>query len=394
MFGLLYFLFSIVFFPRFDVHVASKGKMVPFCGYYLPVQYTEGLSVSHNHTRTDASLFDVSHMGQVRILGEQRVAFFETLCVTDIAGLRPNFAKLTVLTNEEGGVKDDCMVTVRDNHLFVVLNAGCKDKDMAHILEHAAKWNASHPSQDPIRMEYLTDRSLLALQGPKAASVLATLLPESFDFVHFGFMNVADSTIQDMPVSITRCGYTGEDGFEISCEDAHVEKLWSLLTSHENVLPAGLGVRDSLRLEAGLCLYGHELNENVSPIEAGLGWTISPRRKREGGFIGSDIILSQLANGSVRKLVGLEVKSGPPAREGALVLDQDGNDIGIVTSGGPAPSLKMKKIALAYVKSDVSSVGTQIQVSTRGKAAPAEIVSLPFVPAQYYRAPKKEAAKQ
>lgn len=370
--------------------------MVPFCGYMLPVQYSEGLSISHNHTRTAASLFDVSHMGQIRIYGEDRVAFMESLCVADIAGLRQGLAKLTVLTNEQGGVKDDCMITVRDRHLFMVLNAGCKDKDMAHILSHAEQWNNTRRSQDPIRMEYLSDLSLVALQGPKAASVLSTLLPESFDMIHFGFMNVAESVIDGIPVSITRCGYTGEDGFEISCSNKDAEKLWSLITAHEDVLPAGLGVRDSLRLEAGLCLYGHELNEDVTPVEANLSWTISPRRKREGGFLGADVVLSQLANGPERKLVGIEVKAGAPAREGAIVLDQSGNEIGTVTSGGPAPSLKMKKIALAYVKSDFAVNGTEIQVSTRGKAAPAEISPLPFVPTHYYRAPKKEtvAAQQ
>ncbi len=371
----------------YDVHVNSNGKMVPFCGYALPVQYAEGLGVSHNHCRTKASLFDVSHMGQVKITGDSRVAFLESLCVMDIAAAKPNLSKLTVLTNEKGGVIDDCMVTPREDHIFVVLNAGCKDKDMAHIRKQMDAWNAKHPSANPVKMEYLDKRSLVAIQGPTAAAALAPLAP-SLDLSKFAFMSSVPAKVAGIDCIVTRCGYTGEDGFEIGCENADAVALWNALIKQEGVQAAGLGVRDSLRLEAGLCLYGHELEEDITPVEAGLSWTISPRRKKEGGFLGADVVLSQLANGVSRKLVGLEIKGGAPARTGALVLDKDGQQIGSVTSGGPAPSLNMKKIAMAYVATPHANVGSEVQVSVRGKASPAETVKLPFVPNKYFRLPK------
>jgi len=372
----------------YDVHVNSNGKMVPFCGYALPVQYADTLSVSHNHCRTKASLFDVSHMGQVRITGEHRIALMEKLCVMDLLGAKPSLAKLSVLTNEKGGVIDDCMITPDEKGINIVLNAGCKDKDMAHIRKHIEQFNAEHPSSDPVRLDYFEDRSLVALQGPKAAATLQSLLPADFDLTKFAFMSSRPTVIKGIPVVVTRCGYTGEDGFEIGCDNRDAVALWDILVNQPDVAPAGLGVRDSLRLEAGLCLYGHELEEDISPVEAGLSWVISPRRKREGGFLGADVILSQLQHGVSRRLVGLEVKEGAPARHGAPVLDQDGNQIGTVTSGGPAPSLNMKKIAMAYVATPHAAVGSQVKVSVRGKQGAAEVVKLPFVQTNYYRVPK------
>jgi aminomethyltransferase len=375
----------------YDTHVQAGGKMVPFCGYSLPVQYTDGLNQSHAQVRTSAGLFDVSHMGQVTISGEHRESFMETLCVTDITGTKHGMAKLSVLTNEQGGVIDDCMITRKQDSLFVVLNAGCKEKDIAHIRSHIDKFNASHPSATPVALTEHTDRSLIAIQGPKAADVIQRLVP-NIDLSQVAFMNTFTATIEGIAVGVTRCGYTGEDGFEISCADADAPKLWNVLAGFPEVLPAGLGVRDSLRLEAGLCLYGHELDEDISPIEAGLTWVISPRRRKEGGFLGAAHILPQLTAGVERKLVGLEVKAGAPARQGSLVLDKDGNQIGTVTSGGPSPSLNMKKIAIAMVKTPFTAVGTEIQVSTRGKATAAEVIKMPFITANYYRVPKPAAA--
>lgn len=326
-------------------------------------------------------------MGQVKITGADRIAFMETLCVTDIAGLKENLAKLSVLTNEQGGVYDDCMITKKPDHIFIVLNAGCKDKDMEHIQKQMDVYNAAHPSADPVQLHYLEDRSLVAIQGPQAVTVMQRLLPET-DFVHLPFMATFEATIAGIPVVVTRCGYTGEDGFEVGCANEHATALWDALASHPEVKPAGLGVRDSLRLEAGLCLYGHELDETTSPVEAGLSWTISPRRKREGGFLGADVILGQLKDGVTRKLMGVEVLGGAPARQGALILDSEGNQIGNVTSGGPAPSLGMKKVAIAYVKPEFAEAGKDIQVSVRGKSSPGKITKLPFVETHYYRVPK------
>ena len=371
----------------FDAHVKANGKMVPFCGYALPVQYADALSASHNHVRTAAGLFDVSHMGQVKITGEHRVAFLETLCVTDIVGVKENLAKLSVLTNEKGGVYDDCMITKKADHIFMVLNAGCKDKDMAHIQAEMEKYNKTHPSADPLKLHYLEDRALVAIQGPKAATVVSRLVP-NVDFLYVPFMATLDAKINGIDVAITRCGYTGEDGFEIGCANADATALWEILTAQPEVLPSGLGVRDSLRLEAGLCLYGHELDETTTPVEASLAWTISPRRKREGGFLGADVILQQLKDGPKRKLSGVEILGGAPARQGAQLLDKDGKEIGVVTSGGPAPSLNMKKIAIAYIQTPFAEPETEIQVNVRGKVSPAKVVKLPFVETHYHRVPK------
>jgi aminomethyltransferase len=379
----------------YDDHVAAGGKIVPFCGYALPVQYSDQqLSQSHHHVRTKAGLFDVSHMGQVTFTGAKRVQFIEKLIVADVDGLKPNLAKLTMLTNDKGGVIDDCMITKRENDLYMVLNAGCKDKDMAHIKKNLAVFNAEN-SEDPVVMTYHDNRSLVALQGPQAVKVMQNLLPE-VDFVQFPFMGSMSTVLKktknnkQINIHMTRCGYTGEDGFEIGCADSDASELWATLLDNDVVKPAGLGVRDSLRLEAGLCLYGHELNEDVSPIEAGLAWAISPKRKREGGFIGSDIILPQLTAGVSKKLMGIDIKAGAPARQGSTLHNKDGVQVGEVTSGGPAPSLNMAKIAIAFVNTDYAAPGTELQVNVRGKMSPAEVRPMPFVPTNYYRIPKAQ----
>eukprot|EP00461_Guttulinopsis_vulgaris_P000124 UN00124 len=372
----------------YDKHVEAGGKMVDFCGYLLPVQYNkQGLPASHAWVRNEAGLFDVSHMGQVTFKGKKRVEFIEKLIVADVQGLKPMLAKLTMLTNENGGVIDDCMITKRENDLYMVLNAGCKDKDMAHIKQHLEKFNAENAAEDAVEMTYHDDRSLVALQGPKAVKVMQKLLPD-FDFVHFPFMGAAEVDIQGVKAFMTRCGYTGEDGFEIGTSNEDIGKLWDLLMADEAVEPAGLGVRDSLRLEAGLCLYGHELNETITPVEAGLTWAISPRRKREGGFLGADKILPQLTTGVTKKMMGVEILAGAPARQGATLHDAEGKQVGEITSGGPAPSLNMKKIGIAYIDTALAVPDQELQVNVRGKMSPAKVQALPFVQTNYYRAPK------
>ena len=320
-------------------------------------------------------------------IGSKRVKFIESLIIADVEGLKPNLAKLTMLTNEQGGVIDDCMITKREQDLYMVLNAGCKDKDMAHIKTHLKTFNEANPDPEPVTMDYHDKRSLVALQGPKAAAVMKKLLPD-LDFVNMAFMSSTQTNLNGMDIHMTRCGYTGEDGFEIGCDDKDAVKLWQTLLGDADVHPAGLGVRDSLRLEAGLCLYGHELNESISPVEAGLSWAISPRRKKEGGFLGADKILPQLTAGVPKKMMGVEVLAGAPARQGATLHDAEGKQIGEVTSGGPAPSLEMKKIGIAYIDSAFAEAGKSIQVNVRGKMSPAVVQALPFVKTNYYRVPK------
>lgn len=372
----------------YDAHVKAGGKMVEFCGYMLPVQYSnQGLPQSHAWVRTEAGLFDVSHMGQVTFKGKKRVEFIEKLIVADVQGLKPNLAKLTMLTNDKGGVIDDCMITKREDDLYMVLNAGCKDKDMAHIKKHLAQFNAENSAEDAVEMTYHDKRSLIALQGPKAAAVMKKLLPD-FDFVNFPFMGATHVNIKGINAFMTRCGYTGEDGFEIGTEDADINQLWDLLLADDAVEPAGLGVRDSLRLEAGLCLYGHELNEETTPVEAGLAWAISPRRKREGGFLGAEFVLPQLTAGVSKKMMGVEILAGPPARQGATLHDAEGKQVGEITSGGPAPSLAMKKIGIAFIDAALATAGQELQVNVRGKMSPAVVQALPFVQTNYHRVPK------
>jgi aminomethyltransferase len=326
-------------------------------------------------------------MGQVTLTGTKHVEFMEYLTVCDIQGLKPNNAKLTVMTNERGGVIDDCIVTRRENDLYVVLNAGCKDKDMAHIKAQMKAWNAKHPSDEPVAMKYHENRSLVALQGPKAVDVMKKLLPDA-DFVHLPFMGSLNAKLKNIPVHITRCGYTGEDGFEIGCDNEFAVQLWDTLLSDEVVRPAGLGVRDSLRLEAGLCLYGNELDEDTTPIDAGLKWLIAPRCEKAGSFIGSEAIIEQIAGKNLNKrLRGVEILGGAPARHGATLHDKDGKQVGVVTSGGPAPSLDMKKIALGYLEPDFWKAGTEIQVNVRGKLSPAVVKPPSFVKGNYYRVP-------
>lgn len=367
----------------YDFHVRNGGKMVGFAGYELPVQYKDGVVTSHMHVRQDAGVFDVSHMGQLRFHGKDREAFLESVVVADIANLKPHQASLSVITNEKGGIIDDCVVTKRDNFIAMVVNAGCKDKDLAHFKKHIAE------SKKDVRIEYLEDRSLLALQGPKAAAVLARFLPANIAAAlpQWPFMSDKDVQVGKYNCTVTRCGYTGEDGFEISVASQDAIALMELLCGEKEVQPAALAVRDSLRLEAGLCLYGHDLDETITPVEAALAWTISKRRREQGGFLGYQTIKQQLESGVSRKRVGLLV-TGAPARENADIVDSTGRKVGKVTSGTFSPVLK-RAVSMAYVETAVSKLGTKLGVQVRGKTAEAEVTKMPFVPSRYHRVADK-----
>lgn len=366
----------------YDAHVACGGKIVDFAGYLLPIKYTEGDINAHLHCRQSASLFDVSHMGQLRITGKERLAFLETLVPSDLQALKPGQGRLSVLTNEKGGIIDDCVITNRPDWVYMVVNAGCKEKDLKHMRAQLALFNKAKGSD--VKIEYLEDRSLVALQGPKAAELLSSHLPGSFNLANLEFMHHAEAKVAGLPAYVTRCGYTGEDGFEISVDNKHATQLWEVLTKTKGIAPTGLGARDTLRLEAGLCLYGHDLNEDINPVEGALSWLIGKRRRENGGFIGHAAIKSAIASGVSRKRVGLMVKTGAPAREGAEITNEKGEKIGVVTSGTFSPCLK-KGIAMGYVSTASEKAGSKVFVNVRGKAGEAEVVKMPFVPTRYYK---------
>lgn len=371
--------------PLYDRHLAASGRMVPFGGYSLPVQYAPGIMAEHKWCREHAGLFDVSHMGPsflelTKPTGNAEAdhaaiaAVIEPLISGDIVGLKPGQVRYTLLLNANGGALDDLMVARPLNApgtLYVVVNAGTKEADFALIAQAAG---------DTAKLVRADDGALLALQGPEAVDVLAALIP---GVVELGFMQFGQFTINCQTLTIARSGYTGEDGFEILAPASFAETLWDVLLADERVKPIGLGARDSLRLEAGLPLYGHDLDETVSPIEADLGFAVSKRRREAADFPGAQRILAERENGPTRKRVGLIVQ-GAPAREGAEILDADGKAIGVVTSGGFAPSLG-KAIALGFVPPAYTEIGTALQVSVRGRAQAAEVVAMPFVPHRYFR---------
>jgi aminomethyltransferase len=358
--------------PLHDLHLALGGRMVDFAGWSLPVQYPAGIMAEHRHCRSAAALFDVSHMGQVLIHGEDAAAAFEALVPGNVTGLAPGRLRYTVLTNARGGVLDDLIVGRVEGGLSVVVNAACRDADLAHM---RASLEPRH------RVEELAARGLLAVQGPKASEVMARLAPASADLQ---FMQSAELRVAGLPCRVARSGYTGEDGFEISVAAEHAEKLARALLDQPEVEPAGLGARDSLRLEAGLCLYGHELSPEITPVEAGLAWTIGKRRREQGGFPGADVIGAQLRDGPARKLVGIRPDGRTPAREGTEIQDSSGRAIGTVTSGGFGPTLG-GPIALGCVARDHAAAGTPLTLIVRGKPHPARVADLPFVPHRYQR---------
>ena len=350
-------------------HVAKGARMVPFAGYEMPVQYPDGIIAEHKHTRTAASIFDVSHMGQVVLHGEAAAKALERFIPSDARALKPGQMRYTTLLNEWGGVVDDLIVIHPDsgNDFWLVVNASRKEIDTDIIGEGMGS------QVEP------ASRDLIALQGPKAVFALQPLCPAA---LRLGFMNACWTNVRDIPALLMRSGYTGEDGFEISVEPKHTEKLVNILLENPAVKPAGLGARDTLRLEAGLCLYGHELNEKITPVEAGLQWVINKARLSEGEFAGAAVIESELVNRPERARIGLIIEDKAPAREGAEIQDKKGNAIGVVTSGGFSPTLN-KPIAMGYVERRFAEIGTELNLMVRGRALPAQVAQMPFVPHRY-----------
>jgi aminomethyltransferase len=356
--------------PLHDLHVELGGKMVPFAGYAMPVQYPAGILAEHNHTRSKAGLFDVSHMGQVRLSGTDAVAALERLVPGDIAALPAGKVRYTMFTDHDGGILDDLMVSQAGDHLFMVVNASRKDDDIAHMRAGLA---------GAVAIEQLADRALLALQGPAAKTVMARLAPA---VAAMAFMEFALHRILGVDCFVTRSGYTGEDGFEISVPAGRAVEFARRLLQEPEVAPIGLGARDSLRLEAGLCLYGSDIDTTTSPIEADLQWTISRRRREQGGFAGADVILRQLREGVARKRVGILPQDRAPARAHTPITGKDGRPLGEVTSGGFGPTLG-GPLAMGYVESAFAAPGTEIMLVVRGTPRPARVVAMPFVAHNY-----------
>ncbi len=355
-------------------HVAAGARMVPFSGYDMPVQYPMGILTEHNWTRENAGLFDVSHMGQAFLVGPDHAttaATLEKLCPADFINLKLGQQRYSQLLNDQGGILDDLMVTrlpdpKYDGILYLVVNAGCKIDDYAHIA-------ANLPAN--VKLD-IKDLALIALQGPKAVDVLEAYCKGVSDMP---FMTSKTAQINDIWAQVSRSGYTGEDGFEISVKPEDAVKLWNLLLADDRVKPIGLGARDSLRLEAGLCLYGHDIDITTSPVEGALVWSMQKRRREEGGFAGSSRVLDELKNGTQRLRVGLLPEGKLPAREGAEIVTLEGVQVGIVTSGGFGPTIG-GPIAMGYVATARSAIGTQLNLMVRGKAIAAKVVALPFVP--------------
>ncbi len=363
--------------PLDEWHRRLGARMVPFAGYAMPVQYDltgpmaercrGGVLAEHLHCRAAASLFDVSHMGQAFLTGSGAAAALEGLVPGDIIGLKPGRQRYTLLTNAAGGIIDDLMVAnLGEDRLLLVVNASRKAVDFAHIAAHLPAGVTLTP---------LPDRALIALQGPASAGIVAAAL---------SFMDVAELPVAGIDCIVSRSGYTGEDGYEISVPAEQAELLADRLLAHEAVAPAGLGARDSLRLEAGLCLYGNDINETTKPIEAGLTWVIGKRRKMSWDFPGGAAIRDQFDNGPARRRVGIRPDGRAPARGGTMVLDADGMEAGMITSGGFSPTLN-GPIAMGYVRRDLAEDGTALTLMVRGKPLPARVVPMPFVPHRYAR---------
>lgn len=363
--------------PLYDLSLELGAKMVPFAGFEMPIQFPAGLMTEHLHTREKAGLFDVSHMGQIRIAAKSgdvkdAAAALETLVPADFVGLAAGRQRYGLLTNEEGGILDDLMVANMGKDLLVVVNAGCKVQD-ADRIEKALS--------DRCVVTRQFDRALMALQGPAAEAALASLCPAVKDM---RFMDVIETELAGVPVTVSRSGYTGEDGFEIGCAGSDAEKVARAILAQPDVLPIGLGARDSLRLEAGLCLYGNDIDATTTPVEASLGWAIQKARReggvREGGYPGADVVLKQTRDGVERKRVGLVADGRAPVRAGAkLFADAEGQkEIGVVTSGAFGPSVKAP-VAMGYVTPDHAAVDTPVFAELRGKYVPLHVRAMPFV---------------
>ena len=357
--------------PLDEWHRVRGGRMVPFAGYEMPVQY-EGIIAEHNWTREHAGLFDVSHMGQLLIHGRGTDAALEKLLPGDLQALADMKPKYSLLLEENGGIVDDLMATRRGDDFYVVVNGATKHGDIDYMHQRLPA---------TVVVDHMKEQALLALQGPRAAEVLETVVPGVSEL---SFMQAAPFRTLGHQLWISRSGYTGEDGFEISVPAVGAAEIADAIVAHDAARPIGLGARDSLRLEAGLPLYGHDIDRETTPVMAGLNFAINKRRRAEGGFAGALRILAELENGPPQKRVGFDVEGRQPVREGALVLDSEGNEIGRITSGGFSPSLQ-RPIAMGYVASHLAEPGTQIKLEQRGKLFDARVAVLPFVPHRYHR---------
>ncbi|MEO3713863.1 glycine cleavage system aminomethyltransferase GcvT [Roseateles flavus] len=362
--------------PLHALHVELGAKMVPFGGYDMPVQYKAGILAEHKHTRTAAGLFDVSHMGQLRLVGADAGAALESIVPVDIIDLPVYKQRYALFTNEQGGILDDLMVCRRPDDIFVVVNAACKEQDTAHLQAKIGSRCEVIPTPE---------RALLALQGPQAVTALARLNPEvaKLTFMTGGFFN-----LDGIETFLTRSGYTGEDGFEISVHNDQAVELARKLLAQPEVMPIGLGARDTLRLEAGLCLYGHDIDTSTTPVEGALTWAIQKVRRaggaRAGGYPGADIVNEQLANGVQRKRVGLISAERMPVREGAKLVNADGTEIGVVTSGSLGPTVN-QPVALGYVQTAYAPQGTEVFALVRDKRVAMTVAATPFAPHRYFR---------
>jgi aminomethyltransferase len=359
--------------PLRSEHEALGARMVPFAGYLMPVQYPTGILTEHTHTREKCGLFDVSHMGQAWLKGpdhETTAAALETLVPADLASLQPGQQRYSQLLNDDGGIIDDLMISRSafpgtEGRLYLIVNASRKDVDFAYLADRLPA---------VVTVDPLPQWALLALQGPRAEAVLEHLVP---GVAALNFMQGVPFEFNNAEIYVTRSGYTGEDGYEISVLNEAAPDLWRTLLAHDDVLPIGLGARDSLRLEAGLSLYGHELDETVSPVEASLIWSIPKHRRAEGGFPGADRIQREIADGPARKIVGIKPEGRAPARDGTIIM-VDGKKVGVITSGGFGPSAQ-SPVALGFVPPALARPGQALELMVRGKALPAQVIKLPFV---------------
>ncbi|TAK90168.1 MAG: glycine cleavage system aminomethyltransferase GcvT [Burkholderiaceae bacterium] len=364
--------------PLHDLHLELGAKMVPFAGYEMPVQYPMGVLKEHLHTRAQAGLFDVSHMGQIKLIGFDAASALETLVPMDIIDLPPMQQRYALFTNSSGNILDDLMVTNAGDHLFVVVNAACKEQDTLHLRQQIGV---------ACEVQGMNHHALLALQGPQAAQVMQRVAP-GVDYAAWTFMTARPLVIDGIECFVTRSGYTGEDGFELSIHNDHATKVARLLLAQPEVAPIGLGARDSLRLEAGLCLYGHDIDDETTPVEAALLWALPKVRRhggaRSGGFPGAHEIFQQMELGVIAKRAGLIGDERAPVREGAELVNADDEPIGTVTSGGFSPTLG-KPIAMAKLSTLYTDPGTQVFAKVRDKRIPMTVSKMPFVPNRYYR---------
>lgn len=363
--------------PLYKIHNNNAAKLVSFAGYYLPIQYANGIIAEHNHTRKAASVFDVSHMGQIKISGPMIHDALEKILPISFSRIAPGQIKYTQFLNKEGKIIDDLMIhrSFEDNQIWLVVNADCTEKDLDHLYSNL---NRSY------KIELIDDRALIAIQGPKSSNILKEFFNE---IDNMPFMTGDWFTYENEQFFVSRCGYTGEDGYEVSIKDRYAEEFISKLLKFEDVKLAGLGARNSLRMEAGLCLYGNDISILTSPVEAGLTWSIPKERIENGGFIGHENIKKDLIDGVKKKLVGIKPLGKLPAREGTQILSKNGKIIGEITSGGYSPSLQAP-IAMGYINAEILQKNSEILLNVRGNSLPAEIVSLPFVEHKYFRGKK------